>query len=801
MFRRCALAVSVYVAAAVALTWPLAGHLRTHLGAPEGPGDPFLNLWVMGWGIRAWVSDPLGTLTGRAFDAPIFHPAALTLTYSDHQLPQALLLVPVWLGTGSLPMVYNLTLLLSLVASGLSMYALARQASGSTPAALLAGLIWMAWPYRTAHLLHLQLQSLYFMPMAVWALMRVAAARRWRDALILGAAAGAQALVSVYYGVMTAWLLVLLAPVTGWLTGQWRSRRYWTRVGLAGVLAGLMVVPVAAPYARARAAEGFGRSTFEASQHAASLQSYTQVPPSNLVYGGDTGRLAPRAPQPGARDRRHVEHQMFPGVLVLGLALLGLWAGWHSDRRVITRASAVVVAAAVWLSLGPEGPLGLYRALAATLSGFEAIRAPARFAVVAMLGACLLAAVGWSWLVARIDARYGSRRARTATLVVLCVCALEYANRPLVLAEAPPARTATGAWLAADADRGPVLYLPIGLDRENTPFMVEALEHGRPIVNGYSGQRPVGYAATVEALSTLPAAEGLAMLRELGVSTVVSQQPLETTSPSPLQLAATPDGRFVYRVVWTPETERALESAVTEALLPVGPVPFVDGEQLAFDVHWMGDVSAGSITLTARAADAEEQTAWPGARWLIGAEARTAPWVSRFFEADDRFSSLVTSDLQPLRHARHIREGRRQLSRFYVYDAPRRRVSTAAEEAGAQLPDATASPWVPGTRDAIGGLYYLRTQQFQVGEERVVPVNDAGTHLRVRVRLDGLETVSDATGALVEAERFAVRLERRLSRRQPVTAILWLAHGGARQPLRIEVRAGFGQVTLGPARR
>ena len=800
MIRRCALAVAVYVAAAVGLTWPLATRLGTHLGAPEGPGDPYLNLWVMGWGLRSWVSDPLGTLTGRAFDAPIFHPATLTLTYTDHQLPQSLLMVPVWLTTGSLPLTYNLTLLLGLVASGLSMYVLARLVSGSTAAALLAGLIWMAWPYRTAHLLHLQLQALYLMPLAVWALLRVAAARRWRDGLVLGVTAGGQALVSVYYGVMTAWLLVLLAPVIGWLTGQWRARRYWTRVALAGGLACLIVLPVAFPYARARAAEGFGRSSFEASQHAASLQSYTQVPPSNLLYGR-TGWLAPRAPQAGERDRRHVEHQMFPGICVLLLALLGLRVGWRSDRRVVTRASALIVVAAVWLSMGPEGPLGAYRFVAGTLPGFDAIRAPARFAVVAMLGACLLAAVGWAWLMTRIETRRGASRVPMTTLVVLCLCALEYANSPLVLAEAPPAHTATGAWLAADADRGPVLYLPIGLDRDNTPFMVEALEHGRPIVNGYSGQRPVGYAATVEALSTLPSSEGLAMLRELGVTTVVSDRALDTDGASPLALQATPDGRFVYRVIWTPESEQALETATAEPPLPVGPLPFADGERLAFDVQWMGDVPAGVITLTVRAASADERAAWPSARWQVRAGAKTAAWVSRFFEADDQFSSLMTGDLQPLLHARQIHEGPRELTRTYLYDAVRRRVSTAADETAAKSAEATATPWVPGTRDAIGVLYYLRTQHFVMGEERVVPVNDAGTNLRVRVRLDGVESLPDASGTPVVAERFAVRLERRVSRRQPVTATLWLAQQGARQPLRIAVSAGFGQVTLGPAGR
>jgi len=800
MIRRCALAVAVYLAAAIGVTWPLVIRLGSHLGATEGPGDPFLNLWVMGWGLRSWVSDPVGTLTGRAFDAPIFHPATLTLTYTDHQLLQSLLMVPVWLTTGSLALAYNLTLLLGLVASGLAMYVLARLVSGSTAAALLAGLIWMAWPYRTAHLLHLQLQALYLMPLAVWALLRVAAARRWRDGVVLGVTAGGQALGSVYHGEMTAWLLVLLAPVIGWQTGQWRARRYWTRVVLAGGLAGVIILPVAVPYARARAAEGFGRSSFEASQHAASLQSYTQVPPSNLVYGR-SGWLAPRAPQDGERDRRHVEHQMFPGICVLLLALLGLWVGWRSDRRVVTRASALVVVAAVWLSLGPEGPLGAYRLVAGTLPGFDAIRAPARFAVVAMLGACLLVAMGWAWLVIRLETRRGAARARAASLAVLCLCALEYANSPLVLAEAPPTRTATGAWLAADADRGPVLYLPIGLDRANTPYMVEALEHGRPMVNGYSGQRPVGYASSVEALSTLPATEGLAMLRELGVSAVVSDRALDTGGNSPLVLQATPDGRFIYRVIWTPESEYALEAATDPLPLPAGPLPFVDGERLAFDVQWMGDVPAGVITLTVRAATAAERAAWPGAEWHMGAGARTAPWVSRFFEADDQFSSLMTSDLQPLFHVRQIHEGPRVLTRTYLYDEVRRRVSTGADATAARVPGAIATPWVPGTRDAIGVLYYMRTQRFVPGKERVVPVNDAGTNLRVRVRFDGIETLPDATGTTVEAERYAVRVERRLARSQPVTATLWLARQGARQPLRIAVSAGFGQVTLAPARR
>src|SRR5918993_3743821 len=210
--KRAAVVTAVYVAAAIALAWPLVTVLTTRLGALEGVGDPYLNLWILGWGAQAWLHDPLGTLAGRAFDAPIFFPASLTLTYSDHQLPQALVAAPVYAATGNLTLVYNLVLLGSLAASGLAMHVLAHSVTGSTSAAFLAGLAWACWPYRTAQLLHLQLQAVYFLPLALWALTRVAAGRRWRDAVLLGICAGLQAMVSVYYGVMTAVTLLIAAP-------------------------------------------------------------------------------------------------------------------------------------------------------------------------------------------------------------------------------------------------------------------------------------------------------------------------------------------------------------------------------------------------------------------------------------------------------------------------------------------------------------------------------------------------------------------------------------------------------------
>jgi hypothetical protein len=789
--RRAAAVAGVHVAAAIVLTWPLATALTTRLGALEGPGDPYLNLWALGWGMQSWLHDPFGTLAGRAFDAPIFFPSPLTLTYSDHQLLQSLVAAPLYAATRELALVYNLVLIGSLAMSGMAMHLLARSVTGSTSAAYFAGLAWACWPYRTAHLLHLQLQALYFLPLALWALTRVAAGRRWRDTWWLGVFAGLQAIASVYYGVMTAVVLVVAAPVLGWATGQWRGRRYWGRIAIAGLIAGVLVLPVAVPYLRSQAAEGFGRNLYEAANHAASWQSYTQVPPDNALYGR-SGWLAPRPPEPGQRDRQHVEHQMFPGLVLPALALWGLWCGWRSDQRALVITSAALVVTGVWLSLGPEGPLGVYRVVATSAFGFEAIRAPARFGVVAMLGAALLAAVGFT----RVAAMVSQPRRRILVMALIGALLIEYANAPLAFVAAPATDTAVGRWLRDAPEPGAVTYLPVGVDRENTPVMVEALQHGRPIVNGYSGQRPAAYTSIVESLATLPAVEGRAMLRELGVRYVVVPKRWQTgDEASPFVERAAFDDGVIYEVRWTPESELALAEATTALPPPPGQIPFTPDEEATFTARWIGDLSAGTIILRAQAPSAAERERWTSAAWRLEASANTADWVSRFFEARDVFTTLAGADLSPVLHTRQIDEGSRELTRAYVYDAARRQVRVAQTAEDALSPDADATPLATGARDAVSALFYLRTLPLRPGSEVIIPVNDAGRNVTVRVRGEGTETVTTSHGS-VEALRLAVAIERRLERRTGVRATLWLSTDARRVPVRLDLSAGFGQVRL-----
>jgi hypothetical protein len=77
---RHALPLLLFLAVATLLTWPLILAPGTTLGALHGPGDPYLNLWILGWDLRAISTSPWSLLNGAVFDANIFHPARQTLT-------------------------------------------------------------------------------------------------------------------------------------------------------------------------------------------------------------------------------------------------------------------------------------------------------------------------------------------------------------------------------------------------------------------------------------------------------------------------------------------------------------------------------------------------------------------------------------------------------------------------------------------------------------------------------------------------------------------------------------------------
>ena len=763
-----------YALLAVVFTWPLAGDPIGQLAALHGPGDPYLNLWILGWDLETLSRAPLDVLSGRVFDAPIFHPARQTLAYSDHFLAVALGVWPIYALTGSPVAAYNALLVLSRIASALAMHLFVREVTASRWGALAAGTMWGFWPFPFAHLGHLQLQATYALPLVALAVHRLVARPTWTAGVLLGAAGAFQAATSIYWGVIGAVGAGVTLAALLVATGGRRTGRVLARVAVAAIVGAILVAPFVWPYLQVQRREGFTRNLFEAARHAATPASYLSAPEANLLYGR-TGLL---------RTDRGAEHELFPGFALIGLAIYGVIVARRRGSGPLAAAAVATLITGFVLSLGPDGVRTLYATLHGWVFGFQAIRAPARFGLLVGFGLATLAAIGVRELTA-------GPRAAWWGAAVLALLVLEYAPMPLAWTPAPQTETAVTRWLRDAPGAGAVAYLPLTGDLENSPFMIEALGHRRPIVNGYSGQRPPFFGGAVSALSTFPSVDAMWMLHDLDVRFAVTPAPVDTSAWPLVERArlreADGRARYVYELAWSPEVEARLGEPAAPVPPPPGPIPFTEGETLVYDVTWdgpAGALEAGQVTFTVEpAADGRH-------RLTVGA--RTAPWVARFFEADDRFTTTTDEALRPLLHERRIREGRRALDQRVVYDPAAR--SAQPQHADGQPSGPPFRVW-PEARDAVAALFYVRTLTLPAGARATVPIVEGGQHSTL-VLVPGAEETLTAGGAAIAAQRVEARIEQRVPRRRMPEITLWIERGGARRLVAADIRAVFGNLRV-----
>jgi hypothetical protein len=328
--RRDAFVVTLlYLALTIALTWPLA--LRLTQDIPGDFGDPLFASWVMAWD---------ATHLGRGWwSANIFAPQPLALAYSEHFLPQGLQALPVYWATKNPILGYNLVFLSTFVLSGLGMFLLARELTGSRMAGVIAGLAYAFSPFRVASIPHLQVLSSAWMPLVLYGLRRHFSTERLLP--LAGAAAAwiAQNLSCGYYLLFFSPVVVLYIAWELTMRGLWTDRRTLLRAAALCAVVFIVSVPFLLPYLELRRL-GFGpRSVSETDHFSADVYAYFTADP-NLRFWGPLARAWPKA-----------EGSLFPGLTIVVLAAIG--AGARSALRVIART----------FESSPRGPAALHRIL------------------------------------------------------------------------------------------------------------------------------------------------------------------------------------------------------------------------------------------------------------------------------------------------------------------------------------------------------------------------------------------------------------------------------------------------------
>ena len=461
-----------------------------HLDRLSELGDPLFSIWRVGWVAHQIVADPR-----HLFDANIFHPEPLTATLSDPVILPALAIAPL-LALGVHPVVaYNLLLISGFWLSGVATYLLVERLTGSPRAAFIAGLAFACNGYRFDHYMHLELQMMQWMPLALLALHLFLSTGRAVYAMGFGLAVVAQLYSSMYY----AAFFVPCAAIMGLALLRVYGRPIRPLLGAAAASA-VFVVLLATPIARAFVAAEPMKGTrplYEVSLYSAFPSDYLRANRYSAMW---RNRLGPPV----------LERSLFPGAVPIALAAVGLAPPLGTIRLVYL--SALLVAADG--SLGTRG-IG-YPFYYEFLPPFRGMRVAARFAALVALTLSILAGFGALRVIGWRDSRAYQHAVFAALIAVTVVDAWP------ALELVPVWRTPPPVYEPLASIPGAVLAeFPIGDNTAfNTPYLYFSLWHWHPMVNGYSGFTPASYIDLQHALESFPAPEALSALRQHGVTHV-----------------------------------------------------------------------------------------------------------------------------------------------------------------------------------------------------------------------------------------------------------------------------------------
>lgn len=479
----------LFVALTVAMLLPLA---TSGVFVPDSD-DAYFSVWRLAWIAHQLPADP-----AHLFDANIFFPDRNTLAYSDAMLLIGAAGAPLFWAGFEPARVHNILLVLAFAGSMYAAFLLARRLTGDWRASLLAAVVFGLCPYRFAHIGHLELQAVLWMPLAMLSLHDLMAAPSWRAAFVLGLVLTAQTFSSIYYGVF----LALYAAAAFVIQLLWNADRLKVaRVSVGAIAPLLLVVAVyGPPYLESRRVLG-ARQAAEIDRFSATPADYLSVSPQNRVH---------RALGLPVSDD---EHSLFPGITVLLLAAAAF-------RRPVSREVwlyAALTLLAFDASLGPHGVF--FARLGRVLPMLTSLRASARFAILVVMALAMLAAIATAGINRRW--RFGGAMTLVATLLVV----LEGYAWPLALRPATTTPSEVDRFLSTLSPDAAVVMLPLprpdALWLYETTYQLQSINHWRRLVNGYSGFVPEQYERTLHEMAGFPDVRSAARLRALGVAVVV----------------------------------------------------------------------------------------------------------------------------------------------------------------------------------------------------------------------------------------------------------------------------------------
>jgi hypothetical protein len=497
----------------VVMNWPLVLNLGEDI--PKDLGDPLVQAWQVAWGGHALAHQPL-----EFFQSNQFWPLDDTLAFSDALVGYA----PAGLiGSGAEAAVarYDLLFLFAYALAFGGAYLLARELGAGPVGAVVAGAAFAFAPFRLEQDGHMHVISSGGIPLALALGVRGYRLRRPWPVFAGFAVATWQLSLGFTLGLPFAYLLVAIGAIAAavWLR---RGRPSLDRPLVAATVGGAVVfiafgALIARPYYRvADEHPEATRSPEVVAGYSGPASVFLVAPDENPVWGPATA---------GIRDElEHIpEKTLFPGAVIVALAIAGLWSASYPRRTRGWLAVGVVIASVLAIGFQEEGGLLYpYRIAYELLPGVEGIRVPGRLVTFSSLGLALLAAAGAELAIRSTAGRARAPAAPSAVAVVL-VLAVLVEGRGLPFdpfddqAQPPPPEPPADI----SAIPAPQLHVPASRPEDNRRYLLWSTDGLPEMINGRSSTNPVFTADVIRRSRRFPDRSSVAYLRRLGVRSLV----------------------------------------------------------------------------------------------------------------------------------------------------------------------------------------------------------------------------------------------------------------------------------------
>ena len=534
--KRSLIATGVYIALAVAMTFPVLSHFGATL--PHDLGDPALNTWIIWWNHQQL------PLTQAWWNAPMFFPAANVMALSETLLGLLPITAPVQWLSGNPVAGYNAAYVLSFLLSGIAGYLLGVELTGRRDCAMLAGIAYAYAPYRIGQLSHLQVLSYYWAPIAVLALHRFVRTWQVQWLMLFG---GSWLMQSLVNGYALFHLSVLVALWILWFSRSWRTG---LAIVIAWAVSAIPLAPLLIKYRSVQSELHLVRDINEIKRLSVDVADLASAPadmmlwrellrparPEAASFPGATILLVgavwlvmwwrydrQRNPERTADEKALIALSAVAALVAISTFVVGPWAigpltvtyfykpfsiavllrllafvrtpwfrrAWRS--RSVAAFYLTTAGASYLLAMGPEprflGRPILYEAPYAWLMrvpGFDALRVPARFVMIAVLCQSVLLALA--------AARWVAPLARRRLVVALIATGILLDGWSRLHVKPVPRPGPDWHDVAA------VVELPMTSTVTDQRALYRATQYRLPILNGYSGYYPPHYLPLMFAL-------------------------------------------------------------------------------------------------------------------------------------------------------------------------------------------------------------------------------------------------------------------------------------------------------------